>query len=42
LKYPLNDLPLSNWYIATLNEVVEESFTLLFEGDIPLIVYRAW
>lgn len=42
LKYPLNDLQLSNWYRATLNEVVEENFTLLFESDIPLIVYRAW
>jgi thiamine pyrophosphokinase len=42
LKYPLKDLQLSNWYRATLNEVVEERFTLQYESDIPLIVYRAW
>ena len=42
LKYPLNDLQLSKWYRASLNEVVEERFTLMFESDIPLIVYRAW
>ena len=42
LKYPLNELQLSNWYTASLNEVTEESFTLLFESDLPLIVYRAW
>jgi len=42
LKYPLNDLRLSNWYRASLNEVIDERFTLLFESDIPLILYRAW
>jgi thiamine pyrophosphokinase len=42
LKYQLNDLQLSKWYRASLNEVVEESFTLKFKSDIPLIVYRAW
>ena len=42
LKYPLNDLQLSNWYRATLNEAAADSFTLQFESDRPLIVYRAW
>jgi thiamine pyrophosphokinase len=42
LKFPMKDLQLSNWYIATLNEAVEERFTLLFDGSVPLIVYRAW
>lgn len=42
LKYPLNQMQLSNWYTATLNEAVSDSFSLHFESDLPLIVYRAW
>ena len=42
LKYPLNDLQLSNWYRATLNEAAADSFTLQFESDRPLIVYQVW
>jgi thiamine pyrophosphokinase len=42
LKYPLRDLRLSNWYTASLNEAVEEGFTLQYESDTPLIVYKAW
>ncbi|MCK4879991.1 MAG: thiamine diphosphokinase [Bacteroidales bacterium] len=42
LQYPLNDLQLSNWYRATLNEATADSFILHFESDLPLIVYRAW
>lgn len=42
LKYPLNKLQLSNWYAATLNEASAESFSLHYESDLPLIVYRAW
>jgi len=42
LKYPLNDLQLSNWYTATLNEATGDSFSLHYESDLPLIVYRAW
>jgi len=42
LKYPLSKLQLSNWYVATLNEAVAESFSLHYESDLPLIVYRAW
>ncbi len=42
LKYPLSKLQLSNWYAATLNEAMAESFSLHYESDLPLIVYRAW
>ncbi len=42
LKYPLNDLQLSSWYRATLNEATADHFTLIFESDLPLIVYKAW
>jgi thiamine pyrophosphokinase len=42
LKYPLNDLQLSNWYTATLNEASADSFSLHYKSDWPLIVYRAW
>jgi len=42
LKYPLENLQLSNWYRATLNEAMGESFTLRFNSDLPLIIYKAW
>lgn len=42
LKYPLINLQLSHWYTASLNEAVTDSFTLQFDSDLPLIVYRAW
>ena len=42
LKYPLNDLQLSNWYRASLNEATADHFTPIFESDLPLIVYKAW
>lgn len=42
LKYPLNDLHLSNWYRATLNEATGDHFTLTFESSRPLILYKAW
>jgi len=42
LLYPLKDLRLSNWYRATLNEATADQFTLIFESDLPLIVYKAW
>ena len=42
LLYPLNDLRLSNWYRATLNEATADGFMLQFESDLPLIVYKAW
>lgn len=42
LKYPLNDLQLSNWYRASLNEAISDSFTLHFNSKQALIVYRAW
>lgn len=42
LKYPLNELPLSKWYTATLNEATADSFTLNYDSGQVLIVYRAW
>jgi len=42
LKYPLNELRLSSWYTATLNESTEDNFRLVFESTLPLILYRAW
>lgn len=42
LKFPLNDLQLSRWYTASLNEATAESFVLDFSSDLPLIVYKAW
>jgi thiamine pyrophosphokinase len=42
LKYPLDNLPLSHWYTASLNEATGKSFSLLFDSELPLIVYRAW
>jgi len=41
LKYPLISLELSNWYKASLNEAISNHFTLNFESDLPLIVYKA-
>ena len=42
LLYQLNDLRLANWYRATLNEATADQFTLNFESNLPLIVYKAW
>ena len=42
LKYPLNHMPLSHWYKATLNEATSDSFSLEFESEWPLILFRAW
>jgi len=42
LKYSLKEFRLSNWYAATLNEASADSFTLYFESDLPIIVYKAW
>ena len=42
LKYPLKELQLSNWYTATLNESVADRFSLQFDSELPLIIYRAW
>lgn len=42
LKYPLNDLQLSSWYTASLNEATGDHFILKFKSDLPLIVYKAW
>ena len=42
LLYQLNDVRLANWYRATLNEATADQFTLNFESNLPLIVYKAW
>lgn len=42
LRYPLEDLQLSNWFTASLNEAASDQFTLHFASDGPLIIYRAW
>ena len=42
LKYSLNNLQLSSWYTATLNESVSDTFSLVFNSTQPLILYRAW
>jgi len=42
LKYPLNDIQLSNWFRATLNEASSDHFVLSFKSDLPLIVYKVW
>jgi thiamine pyrophosphokinase len=38
LKYPLNHAKLNNWWVATLNEALEDSFTLEFNQG-RVIVY---
>jgi len=39
LKYPLEELKLSSWWMGTLNESVADSFTISFEGKSRVIVY---
>ncbi|MCF8227044.1 MAG: thiamine diphosphokinase [Bacteroidales bacterium] len=41
LKYKLDNMQLHNWWRASLNEVTGESFTLHFESEWPLILFRA-
>lgn len=40
LKYPLEELQLSSWYTASLNETTGDEFSLEFESDLPLILFR--
>jgi thiamine pyrophosphokinase len=40
LKYKLDNMQLHNWWRASLNEVEGETFTLHFDSDRPLILYR--
>lgn len=40
LKYALENMQLHNWWRASLNEVVDDSFTLWFESENPLILFR--
>ena len=39
LRYPLQRKKLTNWWVATLNESVGESFSLEFRGG-PVIIYQ--
>jgi thiamine pyrophosphokinase len=39
LKYPLNQMKLSAWWMGTLNESLSDSFSIGFEGDGDVIVY---
>lgn len=41
LKYPLNRLRLSSWYVGTLNETLADQFTLDFTPVSPIILYIA-
>ncbi len=41
LRYPLQELVLSHWYTASLNEALGDSFRLFFSGDY-LILYRSF
>ncbi len=40
LKYPLHRRPLHQWWEATLNEALGESFTLQLEGSGVLLLYQ--
>lgn len=40
LKYKLDNMRLHNWWRATLNEVEGDSFSLEFESEFPLILFR--
>jgi thiamine pyrophosphokinase len=42
LRYPVDELQLALWCTASLNESTGDHFTLRFESDLPLIVFRAW
>ncbi|MFC2089198.1 thiamine diphosphokinase [Bacteroidota bacterium] len=42
LLYSLEELQLQNWWRATLNEVISDSFTLYFDSSIPLLMFRSF
>ena len=42
LKYPLNNLRLDSWYVATLNEALGKEFELAFDAELsPLLLFFA-
>ncbi|MDO5309438.1 MAG: thiamine diphosphokinase [Planctomycetia bacterium] len=41
LKYPLTAMRLNRWYQATLNETLEQEFSLDFTKDTPILIYIA-
>ena len=40
LKYPVKNMQLQTWWRASLNEVTSDSFTLSFESEWPLLLFR--
>ena len=42
LKYPMKEYPLRRWWQATLNEALEENFSLDFEKGKFLLIFRAF
>ncbi|MDF1572758.1 MAG: thiamine diphosphokinase [Bacteroidales bacterium] len=40
LKYPLKNMQLHNWWRASLNEVTSDCFTLYYESEWPLLLFR--
>ena len=42
LKYPMKNLELNLWYQATLNEALNNTFTLDFPEDCELLIYRTF
>ena len=40
LKYPIDNLKLSYWYQATLNEATADNFSLEFPPHHPILIYR--
>lgn len=39
LKYPLQNLKLNNWWMGTLNEVIDNKFTISFHEKESVIIY---
>ena len=39
VKYPVRDLEMRRWHVATLNEAVSRHVSLHFDGE-PVLVFR--
>jgi len=42
LKYPMKNFRLRRWYQATLNEALQDKFSLEFADGTPLLIYRTF
>jgi len=42
LLYPLERLRLSHWYTASLNQATGSSFSLKYDAETPLIIFRSF